>query len=151
MKRSAYQKKSVVLNVFSSSWCSKSVYTVAFATAKACLQWSNDNMCAHTLSDPVWKCTSLQDLGWRINGRTADCSRQQRRAKRLAFAFNHTLVCCLFPLFIIYFIGNQTYEKTAFIPPKKLKNLLKSHSISNAKEKLHGYWLKRSWIWGHTE
>ncbi len=49
-------------------------------------------------------------------------SRLQQTAeasKRLACAFNHTLVCCLFPLFIIYFIGNQKYEKTAFIPPKK--------------------------------
>lgn len=129
-----------VLNLF---------YTVAFATAKACLQWSKDNMCCAYTLWPVWKCTSLQDLGWRINGRTADCSRQQRRANDWPVLLTTLLFAAFFLFFLFY--RKPKIGKTTFIPPKNLKNLFKSHSISNAKGKLHGYWLKRSWIWGHTE
>lgn len=108
-------------------------YTVAFAAAKSCLQWSKDNMCCAYTLWPVWKCTSLQDLGWRINGRTADCSRQQRRANDWPVL----LTTLLFAAFFLFFILQETKnEKTAFIPPKNVKNLLKSSSLFA----LHSIW-----------
>lgn len=81
-------------------------------------------------------------------------SRLQQTAeasKRLACAFNHTLVCCLFPLFIIYFIGNQKYEKTAFIPPKKCEkpSQITQHFKCQGKVawililNMRPYWIKR--------
>lgn len=90
---------------------------------------------AHTLSDLCGNAHRSRILA-------EESMAEQQTAE--ASAFNHTLVCCLFPLFLFY--RKSKIQNDCIYSSKKCEKPSQIMQHFKCLEKLHGYW-----IWGQTK